>query len=338
MERPDLSGVPAEVRAYIESLEAALDELRPRAGESTLEASEPPTTINVISVSAQGVAKRTPRHLYQRQHRGGMGVFDLESPEEDPPTYLLLADEGDQLLIVSNFGRLFHLPVRELPESPVRSKGHRLTEKLPLDRGERLALLLPHQASGYLALVTHSGQVRRFHHSALRVGLAPGTLLYTVSELGLPAAACWTPGDADLFIATRQGRAIRFAESTVPARGGPAIRLEVDDAIVAVQAVRERDGVFLLGAEGRGTIRLMSGFSPNKVPGGGGKTAINNPEVVGAARVQTGDDLLLISRLGKIIRFPAEEIPAKEGVVQGVNIMTLRADECRALAVAPVGG
>ncbi|MBA3531713.1 MAG: hypothetical protein H0T73_07340 [Ardenticatenales bacterium] len=339
IERPELSTLPAEIRAYIEALEAELEQLR--AGESRgkssvspLEADEPPTTINIVTISAKGTAKRTPRHLYQRQRRGGMGVFDLEMPEEEAPAFLVAADESESLLLISNFARVFLLPLRELPESLVRSKGIFLLEHLPFDRGEKLLLALPHQRSGYLAVVTRSGQVRRLHHTAVREGMAPGTLLYTVTELGLPAAACWTPGDADLFIATRQGRAIRFAEREVPAKSGLGIRLGEGEAIAAVTAVRPESGVFLLGADGRGTIRLMSGFSANKAPGAGGKSAISAEEVVGAVTVGERDDIFIISRLGKLIRFRADEVPPKEGVVQGVHCMALRADECAAVTTS----
>jgi DNA gyrase/topoisomerase IV subunit A len=85
IERPDLDALDPAVRAYIESLEAELERLRqhgrrPRqseVAEAPAEPSEPPTTLNVLTISGAGVAKRTPRHLYSRQRRGGMGIFDL---------------------------------------------------------------------------------------------------------------------------------------------------------------------------------------------------------------------------------------------------------------------
>src|SRR5258706_11702020 len=105
LERPDLSGVTPAVLAYIESLEARLaqDGLgQPAAAsyaapEAPLEPNEPPTTLNVISVSAGGLAKRTPRHLYGRQRRGGMGIFDLDAPAGDPPACLLVAGAAGEL-------------------------------------------------------------------------------------------------------------------------------------------------------------------------------------------------------------------------------------------------
>jgi DNA gyrase/topoisomerase IV subunit A len=80
----------------------------------------------------------------------------------------------------------------------------------------------------------------------------------------------------------------------------------------------------------------MAGFAANKAPGGGGKVALKTDRLVGAVAATPQDDLFLQSRLSKIVRFSAGEVPAKEGVVQGVNCMALRADECVALAVSRV--
>ena len=108
---------------------------------------------------------------------------------------------------------------------------------------------------------------------------------------------------------------------------------------MGIAGVRETSGVFLIGDDGRGTIRLMTGFSQNKAPGAGGKQAMKADRLVGIGAVgdgavDNGDDIFIISRLGKIIRFRADEIPAKEGVVQGVACMALRSDETTALAIA----
>src|SRR5262245_237853 len=107
MQRPDLSGAESSVLAYIEALEHELAALREAAGaeperEESFEPSEPPTTVNVVSISRAGLAKRTPRHHYSRQRRGGMGVFDLDSAEDDPPAHLLLADAAAGLTVITD--------------------------------------------------------------------------------------------------------------------------------------------------------------------------------------------------------------------------------------------
>ncbi|MCB0048833.1 MAG: hypothetical protein KDE24_04695, partial [Caldilinea sp.] len=112
MQRPDMTGLSPEILAYIEALEAEIETLRSegedsRRAEAPLEPSEPPTTINIITVSAGGVAKRTPRHLYLRQRRGGMGVFDLDTPENDPPAFVVMADVAAGLILLTDQGRAF---------------------------------------------------------------------------------------------------------------------------------------------------------------------------------------------------------------------------------------
>jgi DNA gyrase subunit A len=344
MERPDLSAVSPEVLAYIESLEQALRQAESAGDldsdrEPVFEPAEPPTTINVITVSRSGLAKRTPRHFYGRQRRGGMGVFGLETREEDPPAFLLLVDESAGLTLVTDQARAFRLPVSDLIETPVHGRGKSLVERFPLRPDEQLALIFADPLAGgrgaYLALVSKRGQVRRIGNQYLGKNLQPGTVLYNIAEGGSPAAACWTAGNDDLFIVTRTGSAIRFGERLVPVRGCLGMRVDPNDEVIGIAATDAEGGVFMLNDEGKGTIRLFSGFGANKAPGASGKTAMKAEKVVGVVAVGPESDLFAISRLGKVIRFRANEVPAKEGVVQGVNCMSLRADECVAVAASP---
>lgn len=359
-QRPDLAAVDPEIRTYIESLEAEIERLkqaaqqtaahagrRPqpaRAGriEDDLDAveevavpSEPPTTIQVITATASGIAKRTPRHLYQRQRRGGMGVFDLDAPNDEPPGVLAMAEEGQSLLVLTNLARAFRLPVSIFPEDGVRATGGAITNRLDLMEDESLVAMLPIQAQGYVAMLSERGIVRMLRHHVFGEHMKQGTPMYDLKSFGALVSACWTPGDGDLFIATRQGRGIRFSEKLVPPAGGPGIRLTPGDAAVAITPVYEDSGVFLIGADGRGTVRLMSGFAANKSPGAGGKIAIQTDDLVSAAVVEEQDDVFVISRLSKIIRFPVSQVPAKDGVVQGVVCMSLRGDEPVALVASP---
>ena len=132
----------------------------------------------------------------------------------------------------------------------------------------------------------------------------------------------------------RVGRS-RFSEKQVAPQGSQGIRLDSHDQVVGIAAVYPSSSVFLLGSDGRGTIGLMEGFSPNKAPGAGGKVALNTDHLVSVLNVDEQQDLLIITKLCKIIRFRMVEIPPKDGVVQGVVCMSLRADEPVAAAVNP---
>ena len=308
LSRPDLSKVDPTVKEYIEALEAEVERLQQKSGRARsravdeedfetslepVEPIEPPTTINVITTTASGIAKRTPRHLYSRQRRGGMGVFDLESPTNQPPTILAIADESANLLLITNLARAFRLPVSAIPEKEVRDRGENILSKLNLLEGEQLTAILPDQAQGYVAMVSERGDVRLLRHHVFGEYMKPGTALYDYKAFGPLAAACWTPGDGDLFIASRQGRGIRFSEKLVPPQGGTGIRLSNGDVAVGITAVYPDGGVFLIGSDGKGTIRLMEGFNPNKAPGAGGKIAIATDSLVTALGVEENDEIFI---------------------------------------------
>ncbi len=326
--------------AYIERLEARLAQSPVATGRARAvddEPTEPATTINVLTISRAGLAKRTPRHLYSRQRRGGMGVFDLDVAEDDEPAALAAADESATVLVFTSGGRVYRLPVSTLPESPVRAKGRSLTEAIHLSAHEQVVAALPASPAtaqdAYVALVSQRGWVRRIRASFLGPSLIQGTIYHDVKEGGPLVGAVWTNGRDDLFMATRDGKAIRFAESQVPARGCLGVRLDAADVGGGgIAGVSPDSGVFMIGHDGAGTIRLMSGFTANKSPGAGGKVAMKTDRLVGVVTATQNHDLLVISQLGKIIRFAAADIPAKEGVVQGVACMSLRADEVAAVA------
>jgi DNA gyrase subunit A len=304
------------------------------------EVSEPPSALSLVTVSHDGMIKRTARYLYQRQRRGGMGIFDLDTSDEDYPAMLCSADESQHLLVFTNTARVFRLPVAKIALTPIRSRGIAIRDLLNLERNERPAVVLSDQASGYVALVTRKGVVRCLRHHLFGEYIRPGTTLINPAEAGELASACWTPGDADLFICTREGSAIRFSEKMVSPKGDRAIKIAEDDEVVAVTAVRPESGVFMINGDGRGTVRSMEGFAANKSSGGSGKIAMKSTRVITAISTDQALDFFAISRLGKIIRFRADEVPPTEGVVQGVICMSLRGDEVTAaiktVPVSPV--
>ncbi len=355
--RPDLTHIPPAVREYIEALEAEVERLggkassRPKPRPAVnftapeeeevpplppLAPDEPPTTVNLISMTGNGLAKRTLRHLYGRQRRGGMGIFDLDAPADDPVALLTLAESSQSLLLFTNLARTFRLPVNLIPEEAVRARGQLITAKMTLQEGEHFVAALPDEARGAIALVSQEGFVRYLRHHVFGEYMKPGAAMFDARKCGELASVCRTPGDAELLIVTRRGKGIRFSEKLVPPQGGPGIRLETGDTATAIVSVDEDSRVFLGDAEGRGTIRLMAGFAANKAAGGGGKAIMNSDCLISAATVEEGGEIFLISRLSKIIRFMADETPAKESTVQGVNCMMLRSDEVRALLTTVV--
>ncbi len=341
MQRPDLNNVDPAIVAYIEYLEKKAGVRQSASHDSEYmitpeRAAEPlpaerETTYSIITISQEGFAKRTYRHLYTRQHRGGMGVFGFDLSGDDIPTTLVGSEENQNLLFFTSNARVFRLPITVIPSEPVNAHGASIIGRFTLEAGETIVSLLPEQAKGYVALVSVTGRVRCLRHHLFGEHMRPGTAMYNANDFGPLASVCWTPGDAELLLLTREGIGIRFAEKVIPPQGDQGIRLSGDDQVVSIASVYPDSGVFLLSADGRGAVRLMSGFTPNKSPGGSGKIAFKTSKAVGAVNIEPNDDLFAISRLGKVIRFPADEVPTTEGVVQGVNCMGLRGDEAVAL-------
>jgi DNA gyrase subunit A len=262
-----------------------------------------------------------------------MGIFDLETVEDDPATFLTIVDESAEILFITDFGRGYRLPVSSLHPAQVRERGQDLKSLINMQPDESIRIMLPAMEEGYVAVLSERGYVRLLRHNYLGGKMRPGTPLFDVGRFGPVVTGSWTTGEGDLFIATKKGKAIRFREKLVHANGSLGIRLDRGDDVVAITGVAAESGVLLIGADGKGTIRLMSGFSANKAPGSGGKTAMKTDHLIGAMTIKDSDDVFAISRLSKIIRFQAIEIPPKAGVVQGVNCMSLRADQVTALTV-----
>ncbi|MCB9008161.1 MAG: hypothetical protein H6656_12470 [Ardenticatenaceae bacterium] len=339
LERPDLSNVSPDVRDYIEALEAELlsaQASQPRRRSADSEPTEPPTTQQIITISQRGVAKRTARHLYGRQRRSGIGVFDLDVDEHDFPAHVVVADESERLLLFSNLGRVFPIAVAAIHQTEeLRAPGESLVSQFPFHGNEHLIGALPAEAGQYVVLASQRGWVQRVAANYFGKSLIPGMAFHDVKQGGQITAVCWTNGRDEIFLATRQAQGIRFRETQVPARGGClGLRVDQGDEVVAVSNVVESSGVFVVGHDGKGTIRQMSGFRMNKAPGAGGKAIFKSDELIGAVTVREEDDLFILAQSGKMIRFQANEVPPKEGVVQGVNCMGLRNDLVTAVAVA----
>ncbi|MBN1316859.1 MAG: hypothetical protein JXA42_15375, partial [Anaerolineales bacterium] len=312
--RPDLQRLDPDVRAYIEALEAELAKFHkePESEPDEPVFTEEPTTINIISISASGVAKRTPRHFYSQQRRGGMGVFDLITPENEPPTFVAAADQSESIFLITNEGRAFRVPVEEIVETAVNSRGQSIVERFSFLPKEHIRVVLPQQSSTYAAVLSERGYVRWLVGHLLSERLKPGTVLYDVEKHGRPAAACWATANCDLFVGTRKGLGVRFPSRQLPLTScALGIRLEPGDQALSISAVDNDTNILMVTDDGKGTIRSMSSFRANKSLGVGGKITVKTDAMIGSLNVTDRDHVFILSRLGKMIRFRADEIPAK---------------------------
>lgn len=367
---PDLQTLPPAVRGYIEmlqaenrSLRAELEQLkggrRPMPASASAparaaiaEAAEPapplptiqyPASVMLITVSAQGMVKRTPLNNYGRQRRGGMGVYDIKLKEGDTPAFLLIAHENEALVIVTTRCRAFRLPVSSLPLTDVRERGESAAERLRLTEGERISALLTVDDAAeaerpWVLMCSASGVVRRVRRNVFGPALADGTILYDPKEGGAPALLRLSRGDGDLFLTSDSGLGIRFEEKLASHRGVRGMRLSPQERLVGLAPLAAANSVLLISADGQGVRREMESFSASKSAGGQGKIAIKTDALVAALPVSENDEVLCISAFAKLIRFDAAEVPTRSGVAQGVSVMELRGDRVTAVMVCTPPG
>lgn len=298
--------------------------------------SAPPSKTMVITMSYGGIAKRTPANYYGKQRRGGIGIYDLRTRDDDPVYRVVVADQDMDLLVFTTLGQAYRLPVSQIPLAEVRGKGEDIVAMLSLTASEIISVLLPvpvETGAGYVTVASQGGFIRHYRRAVLGPGIVQGTTLWDAKEvLGPPIAACLTSGNEHVLLATQQGMGIRFPESTIPLRGIQAIKLQENDSVVGLLPVKENSSVAIVTADGQGARRLMEGFAANQAPGGQGKILIKSQAVAAVAEGEDGQELMCISKFAKIIHFDAEEIPAKTAPVQGVVVMEVRGDEVVAMA------
>ena len=289
----------------------------------------------LVTASADGAVKRTELNLYYRQRRGGVGNFDLRTREGDPVQFLAVAETTDSLLVLAQSGRAYRLPVADIPQTERAARGESLPKLLGWGPEERLAAVLGFSEADqerYVILGSRTGFVKRIRGHYFGPSLEQGKVVMDPRQTGGPAAAmCLSNGKADILMVSSGGMSTRFNISTAPLQAGPGIKLSGKDMLVGIAPVFEESAVVVVTRDGLGTRRLMEGFTPNKAPGAAGKIIMKSDEVVGIAVAPDEADLVCLSGFGKLIRFTAEEIPAKTAPVQGVDVMEVRGDALTAV-------
>jgi DNA gyrase subunit A len=313
-------------------------ETRSEAAPAPLPTLRYPDDVMVLTITARGLAKRTPLNDYSTQRRGGVGVFDIQSTRDDLVAHLAVTRASASLLLLSSRGRAFRIPVDSLPLTEVRGRGASLPERLLFTEDETLAAVLAlddeQDPRNTVLIGTQSGWLRSLHRTYVGPRLQPGTLLSDPKRGGPPAVLALSNGSSEVLMVLRSGLGYRFSERLINREGVRGIQTRPDDTVVGVVSIQgDEDEVLLVTADGQGTRRQMAGFANNKSPGGQGKVIIKSDALAGAARVGSGDEALCISGFAKIIRFGVDEVPAKSGNVQGVSILDTRGDNLAALAV-----
>ncbi len=300
-----------------------------------------PNEENVVVFTAGGYIKRTNPSEYRAQKRGGVGVIDLNTKEEDFVTMLVGAHTHDDLLFFTDKGKVYQLKMYELPEGKRATKGKSVMNFLQLSDGERVTSILPlskesKESKGSVMMVTKRGVAKKVtaanFHDVRRSGIIAISL---DAQDELTAAVLVAPGDETLLV-SQSGQSIRFKESDIRAMGRTAggvraMRLSAKDSIVGTSVVKKSDAesaLLILLSNGYGKRTAVDEYKVQKRGGGGVKTANVTAKTgrVMASQIVSSEEgeLVVISQKGQVIRVALSEISLLGRVTQGVRIMKLR--------------
>jgi DNA gyrase subunit A len=303
-----------------------------------------PEKESMLVFSAGGYVKRTDPAEYRSQKRGGVGVMDLETKEEDFITMLLSANTHDDLLFFTNLGKAYQMKMYDLPEGKRATRGKSIMNFLSLADEERVMSILPVSKTEkgkeqYLFLMTENGTGKKMNAKNFAEVRRSGLIAITLDKDDhLRGAALVEKGD-DIMLATQKGQSVRFKESDVremgrTAAGVRAMKLGKDDSIVGFDVVkkesRDTSMVLVMSANGLGKKTAMKEYKVQKRGGSGIKTAkvtSKTGDIIMAKVVTVESELIAMSQKGQVIRTDLESVPKLGRQTQGVSIMKLRAGD-----------
>ena len=292
----------------------------------------------VVTVSHGGYIKRSPLTVYRAQRRGGKGMTGMATKEEDYVEHLFVATTHSYLLLFTNLGRVHWLKVHEVPQLGRAAKGKALVNFLQVQPGETVTAMIPirqFEVDKHLLMATRRGVVKKTELSAYANPRVGGIIGLTLDEEDELIAVRLTGGRDEVFLATRQGMAIRFEEGEVrpigrTGRGVIGIDLEGGDKVVAAEVVRPGTAILTVNERGYGKRTELEEY---RLQGRGGKGIINvrvtekNGPVVGTLQVQEQDQVMMISQEGKVNRMAVREISVIGRATQGVRLQGLKAND-----------
>ncbi len=291
----------------------------------------------VVTLSHQGYVKAQPISDYQAQRRGGKGKSATSFREEDFIDRIFVANSLDTVLCFSSRGRVYWLKVYELPQAGRGARGRPMVNLLPLEPNERINALLPVRAyeEGYFVfMATSAGTVKKTPLKAFSRPLSRGIIAINLLEDEFLIGVAVTDGNQDLMLFTSAGKAVRFSESHVramgrTARGVRGVRLQEGQCVISL-VVPEPGTVLSVTEHGYGKRTAVDQF-PTKGRGTQGvigiRTSERNGVQVGAVLVRPGDEIMLITEGGHLIRTSVDGIPIVGRSAQGVKLINLAEGE-----------
>ena len=290
-----------------------------------------------ITVSNTGYVKRTAVTEYRSQRRGGKGRIGMRTRDEDFLTHLFVASTHAYILIFSDLGRVYWLKVHTIPDVGPSGRGKAIANLVSMEAGEKIAALLAvrdwpeEDGERYIITGTRRGIIKKTDLRAFRHPRHGGIISGAVDEGDAVISAEMTDGNGEVFIGTRQGKAIRFPERDVRptgrvTRGVRGVNLRPDDEVVAMAVVRPGGTLLTVTENGYGKRTELDEY---RVQSRGGlgiisiQTTVRNGRVAGIAYVEDEDELMLITQQGKVLRMDTKDIRPIGRATQGVRLIEI---------------
>ena len=286
----------------------------------------------VVTLTNNGYIKRMPLTEYKTQHRGGRGITGMKQREEDFVEEMFICGSHDNILFISNLGVMYKLKCYEIPDGSKASRGFNLINLLPLSEGEKIAAMIKttdFSEDKFITIVTKNGKIKRSNLSLYKNVRKNGLIAIGLDEGDEIAGLRMTDGNAHIFVATRNGMAIRIEEKKVralsrSAHGVYAIKLRNGDHVVSMARLREGATLLTVTENGYGKRTELDSY---RVQNRGGYGLTNykvddiRGHVCGIKIVDESEDIILVSSDGIIIRILASDIRVMGRIAKGVRVM-----------------
>ncbi len=288
----------------------------------------------VVTITHTGYAKRLPVDTYRQQGRGGKGIIGASANDDDFVENLFISSTHSTVLFITNFGQLHWLKVYEIPEASRQAKGKALVNLMQLKDGERIKAYLPVRQfddQHFIMMCTKQGTVKKTSLEEFSNPRNGGIRAISINEGDELIDAVLTDGKMNVIIATKEGMAVRFAETDVRPMGRAAagvrgITLKGKDEVIGMVVAEDDRTLLTLTENGYGKRTSIPEYRFIKRGGVGVKNIIcserNGPAVV-VKSVTDEDEIMLISHKGIIIRTGVNQISTIGRSTQGVRIMKL---------------
>lgn len=301
-----------------------------------------PNKETVLVYTKGGYVKRTDPSEYRAQKRGGVGVIDIETKDEDFVTMLISANTHADLLFFTNLGKAYQIKMYDIPEGKRATKGKSIMNFLSVAQGELITSILPiskekKAAVSALVLVTKNGNAKRVSAESFKDVRRSGIIAIKLADGDELVNVLPTNSGDEVVIVSTKGQSIRFKDSDLRemgrgAGGVRAMKLGKGDFIVGVDVVKKGESGKLLtmSANGLGKQTELGEYKVQKRGGSGIKTAKVTPKtgnIMIAKVITEQEELIAVSQKGQIIRTSIESVPTLGRDTQGVTVMKLRAGD-----------